>query len=382
MRNVKPHHIISSLAIGGLFLATLNFNTQPLFTDLNQFVLVAEDRIHLAGDVQVSSGDLAVNGEIAIAGSNIISGNLFSDEIKIAGGTQINGDASFNELKLTQNSEILGTTSTPISLPIIELPDIPDFIPGNQDLIIQEDRVISPGDFNKLEVKEGVTLTLNPGTYNLNELALRDGAKLLFAATTTINIKQTLKINTNVLIAPNVNISPTALIFNIKLESKTTRKGKQEPKGVRIVTIGGDSFISFKLVALGSKVHLGDRITFRGQIFAEEIRVGEGSILSREDVFVKESDPEKIIESVEGPIFIVNEILLDLIQDATIADAGAIASSINGRVVGFVEAINLYQIQVSTVSEPELSLLIQTLEASGDPKIERVFPNFIYSQNF
>ncbi len=99
-------------------------------------------------------------------------------------------------------------------------------------------------------------------------------------------------------------------------------------------------------------------------------------------MFVKESDPEKIIESVEGPIFIVNEILLDLIQDATIADAGAIASSINGRVVGFVEAINLYQIQVSTVSEPELSLLIQTLEASGDPKIERVFPNFIYSQNF
>ena len=423
MRNVKPHHIISGLAIGGLFLATLNFNTQPLFTDLNQFVLVAEDRIHLAGDVQVSSGDLAANGEIAIAGSNIISGNLFSDEIKIAGGTQINGDASFNELKLTQNSEILGITSTPISLPVIELPDIPDFIPGNQDLVIQEDQVISPGSFNKLEVKEGVTLTLNPGTYNLNELALRESSKLLFSSTTIINIKEELKINKRVLISQTTDIPSTDLIVNLSSqgraqrltssladssersrgkssdnrsqgppEDKPARKPETKPKPqsrpaphrgsasktpvsvVKPITIGEDSLISFKLVAPGSKVHLGNRVTFRGQILAEEIKVGEGSILSREKEFEKESDPTKIVED-GGIKFVVNEIVILFKEGATINDLLVIADFVGGQATGFLPDLEMGKIEVSTQTVEELNNLIDLIRSSGNPLIEEILPN-------
>ena len=371
------HYITSAAVVGGIAFAALNLTTQPLFPSLDQFVLVAENRIHLAGDVQVSSGDLASNKEIAIAGNNIINGNLFSDAIKIAGDTQINGGASFNELKLTQNSEILGATSTPISLPIIELPDLPDFTPGNQDLIVQEDQVISPGDFNKLEVKEGITLTLNPGTYNLNEFALRDSSKLLFTATTTINIKQTLKINKNVLIAPNTNISPTALTFNIKSESKTVGKGKQESKGVQLVTIGEDSFISFKLLAPNSKVILGERTTFRGQILAGEIQVGGGSILSREDVFVKESDPEKVVTDATGVKLIVNEILLLFELGTPFSEAVGVAELVNGTITGFIPAPPIYKIEVVTETPEELDSKIQLIKNVGVQSIIEVSPNFI-----
>ena len=376
MKNIRPHHIISGLAIGGLFLATLNFNTQPLFTDLNQFVLVAEDSIRLAQDVQVSSGDVAANEEIAIASNNIINSNLFADKIKITGNTQVNGGISFNELQASPTSIILGTTSTPISLPIIELPDVPDFETGDRDLIVTEDETISPSNFSKLEVKEGITLTLTPGTYNLNELALRDSAKLLFIATTTINIKQTLKINANVLITPNVNIPPTALIFNIKSESKTAGKGKQESKGVQLVTIGEDSFISLKLVAPGSKVHLGDRVTFRGQIVAEEIKVGEGSILSREDVFSKESDSEKVVEDQEIK-FIVNEIVVLFQDEATQADAQQVADLVNGRITGFIPDPPTYKIELITSTVEEIQNVIQTIKDSNNPLIVDVVQNLV-----
>lgn len=45
--------------------------------------------------------------------------------------------------------------------------------------------------------------------------------------------------------------------------------------------IGQDSSLSFLLLAPNSQVSLRKQVTFRGQILAREIRVGEDSIISR-----------------------------------------------------------------------------------------------------
>lgn len=386
MKHPRPPYIISLLLSSGILVAAAGFNVngitpQPLFTDLDQFVLAAEE-IHFADGVQVSSGDLASNGRIFISGENIVNGNLFADEIRIAGDTVINGNVSFNKFHLADNAEVLGEESTPISLPIIQLPDIPEIQPQGDDVTVENEETISPGNYNRIEVKEGAKLTLTPGAYNLNELILRDNSKLIYSDVTIVNIKQNLKIQNKVLIAPdNVNTKPTVLTINFSPETKFQGKNK-EPKvaGTNVITIGEESFLSFKLVAPKSKVVFGGRTTFRGQILANDINVGEESILSRSRALISISDPQKIIESPSGPIFPVNEILVDLIPETTPEEANEIILTVNGRTIGFIESINMYQIEIQVADEQELDSLIAVLETN--PKVERAFPNFIYSQNF
>ncbi len=362
MKNIKPHHIISLLAMGGIIFAALNFSNQPLFTNLDQFVLVAQDKIHLANSVQISSGDLAANKEIAIAENNIINSNLFSDKIKIAENTQINGNASFNELKLAQNSEILGATSTPLSLPVVQLPSIPTFPIGIQDLIVKEDQTLNSGNFNRIEVKENITLTLNPGIYNLNKLELRANSKLLFSGKTAINVKEELKINEKVLIAPNVNISATDLEINFA--------------GNKPIAIGQEAFISVKLLAPKSTVHLGERITFRGQILAKEIKVGEDSIIARQDFFSKESDPTKIVED-QGVKFIVNEILVLFKDEIASLDVQQVADLVDGRITGFIPVPKIFKIEIATQTVEELNSKIQAIKNSNNPLVVEVVQNLV-----
>ncbi len=379
MKRIKPHHIISVLAGGSLIFAVIVSN-KPLFSSLEQFVLVAEEEIHLAGNVQTSSGDIASNGRIFVSGENIINGNLFANEIRVAGGTTINSNVSFNKFHLADTAEILGEESTPISLPIIQLPEVPEIQPQGDDIIIENEETISPGTYNKIDVKEGAKLTLVPGGYSLNELILRNNSKLIYSSTTTLNIRQNLKIQNKVLIASNTNIPPTALTINFSPELKFQGKNK-EPKvaGPNVITVGEDSFISFKLVAPNSKVIFGNRVTFRGQILAKEIQVGEDSILSLDVAASLQPRLEDIVSTEEGDKFVVNQVILQLIPNGSFADANIIANSINGRIVGTIPSINLYQLVVPTITAGELEIVIQQLIAQQNPKIKNVSENIIIS---
>lgn len=349
MKNIKQ--IVSMVAIGIVTFNVLN-SSRPTLLNLDQFVLVAADKIHIAKEVQISSGDLAANEEISIAEKNIINGALFADKVRIAEGTAINSNASFNQLKLAQNSQILGTTSTPISLPVVELLQSPDFTPGTENLIVEQDQTINTGNFNKIEVKPGIALVLTPGTYNLNILDLRENSKLLFSGPATINIKGELKINAEVLVAQNVDIASTDLRINYA--------------GKKAITAGDNTLLSLKLFAPEAKVNLGARSTLRGQILANEINAGENSILSREDFFSKESDPEKVVED-QGIKFIVNEIVVLLKDEAMQVDAQKVADLVEGRITGFVPTPKVFKIEVQVVTAQELLSKIQVIKDSNDP---------------
>jgi len=383
MKHPRIGYIISLLASSGILAAAAGFNVntitpQPLFTDLDQFVLVAEE-IHLAGGVQVSSGDLASNSRIFISGENIVNGNLFSDEIRIASSAVINGSVSFNKLHLADTAEVLGEESTPISLPVIQLPNLPEVQPNGNDVIVENKETLNPGNFNRIEVKKGAKLTLVPGVYNLNELILRDSSRLIYSDTTTVNIRQNLKVQNKVLIAPNnTNLEPTALTINFSPESKSQGKNK-EPKvvGSNVITIGEESFLSFKLVAPKSKVVFGGKITFRGQVIAKEIQVGEGGALSKELTGAKIALPEDIIEDPDGGVYPLSELLVLLTPDATPEDALVVANEINGRIVGVVQSINLYQIEIPVATIEDLESLIIILRGRTDLKVDGVFRDFL-----
>ncbi|MBI2591700.1 MAG: hypothetical protein HYW34_03430 [Candidatus Brennerbacteria bacterium] len=369
IENFKLHHLAYLLAGGGIFFAALNFNfnNQPLFTNLNQFILVAEDKIELAENVQISSGDLAANKEISIAENNIINGNLFSDEIKIAENTTINGNISFNQLELTPSSKILGVTSSPVSLPIIQLPNIPDFPTGNQKLIINQTSTINPGNFDEIEVKENITLTLTPGTYNLNKLKLENNSSLLFSGLTIINVQKELVIGKKVLIVSSLPSTGSGQATDLQINI-------QEDKDI---DIGENSLLSFKLLAPNSQIDLGERITFRGQILARGIKIGEGSILSKEEFFTRKAEALNLIIDDDGSHYPVNHIVVNFSSDATFLDAQDIANLVAGRIVGFTRSSNSYLIEVATQAPFELTNLINLIESQLNPQIEGVLRNYI-----
>ena len=76
MQRIKTHHIISTLAIAGLAFVALTSpkNNQPLFSNLENFVLFAEEEITLEQGVQISSGDIGSNNKLDIQKEIVING--------------------------------------------------------------------------------------------------------------------------------------------------------------------------------------------------------------------------------------------------------------------------------------------------------------------
>ena len=386
--------VLSALIFGG----NLFGGGKPLFDSLDNFVLFTQEEIKLEQGVQVSSGDLGSNGEIDIQKDVIINGNLFADKISIDKNTTINGNVSFNKLKTHKEAQILGTQTKPVSLPIANLPEIPEFQIGTQDFKFQEqDNTLSAGSYRNIILEKDSRLTLIGGIYNLRKLELKENSTLIFSAPTTLNIQFKLKGQQKVSILPGPNLKLTDLSINylgikpkkeVKIEEddeaeinglldEKERKDCKDGKIGRPVVFDKNSFLNFKLLAPKANVHIGEVTTFRGQIMARKIKIGKGGILSREEVFAKESDPEKVIIDTDGSQYVVNEIMVNFIDSATFSDAQAIVNLVGGRIVGFVESANAYQIEVTANTADELSAKIQTIRQINNPLVEGVFRSYI-----
>lgn len=357
----------------GLFNLFFSDHSQPLFNNLDDFVLFAQEDIKLEQEIQVSSGDIGSNGEIDIEKGVIINGNFFADEIKINKSAQINGNISFNELETRKETQIFGTKTTPISLPIANLPKIPDFLIGTQDFIFEGvENTLTAGNYKNVTLKKGSRLKLPGGIYNLSKLILRENSTIIFSVSTTVNIKHELKGQEKISILPDQNLKPDDLIINYQGK----RNEDNNDNGVKPVKFGKNSFLNFKLLAPEAKIHIGETTTLRGQILAKKIKIEKSSVLSREDVFEEESDPEKVVED-EGIRFIVNEIVILLQDEATLADVEAIAELINGKITGFVPEPVISKIEVRTSTVLELNEAIDIIKNSSNPLIIEVVQNLV-----
>lgn len=397
IKDIKLHHIFSLLAAGGIAFVMI-FNSQPLFENTDNFVLFAQEEIKLEQGVQISSGDLGSNGKIDIEKDNIISGNLFADEITTDKNTTINGNVSFNNLKTHKEIKILGTQTKPVRLPIANLPEIPEFSVGTQDFKFEgQNNTLAVGSYRDIILEKNSRLVLNGGTYNLRKLELKDNSTLIFNAPTMLNIQFKFKGQKHIAILPGQNLKPTDLAINyLGIRAKTEKEEKeddndeinalqddQEKKGLqagkigRPVVFGKDSFLNFKLLAPKASIHIGEFSTMRGQILGRKVKVEKNSILSLDITTSLQPKLSEIISTDDGARFVVNQIILQLTPNGTLDDANAIANTINGKIVGIIPSINLYQISVQTAMARELDILIQQLVSQQNPKIKNVSKNII-----
>lgn len=395
LKKVEPYHIVSVLAIGGIIFAAANFSGPPLFNNLDNFVLFAQEEIKLEQGTQVSSGDLGSNKEIDIEKDTIINGNLFADKITLDKNTIVNGNVSFNKLKIKEETQILGTQTKPVQLPIANLPEIPDFQIGTQDFKFEgQNNALASSNYRDITLEKNSKLILSGGTYNLRKLELKENSTLIFSAPTTLNIQFKLKGQNRVSILPGQNLKPQDLAINYigicpkqdkevkedddeeinALHDDKEKKDYKEQKIGRPIVFGKESFLNFKFLAPKASVKIGETSTVRGQILARKIKIEKGLILSRQEFFVKESDPAKVVEDA-GIKFIVNEIIVVFNNGVTIADVQQVASLVNGKITGFVSNPPTYKIELVTNSIEEIKFAIQTIKNSNNPLVVEVVQN-------
>ncbi len=396
---IKSPHILFALVTGGLFIGALNiqFNNQPLFNNLGSFALFAQEEVKLEKDVQISSGDVGSNREIDIQKDAIINGNLFADRITLDKNTRINGNISFNKLKIEKDAQILGTQTKPVQLPIANLPEIPDFKVGTQDFkFVGSNNTLIAGSYRNIILEKDSRLTLTGGIYNIRKLELKENSTLIFSAVATLNIQSKLKGQQHVSILPGQNLKPTDLVINYlgirpknekeekeddddEVNANMDDKEKKDHKAGKIgrpVVFGKDSFLNFKLLAPNASVDIGESTILRGQIAAKKVKIGKGTVVSREEVFEKESDPAKVVED-QGLKFIVNEIIVLFEDAATQNDIQQVADLVDGVIAGFVTTPKIVKIEVKTTTAQELNNKIQAIKDLNSPLITEVVQNLV-----
>gem|GEM_PF-2973437 len=403
-RIIKPPYIFSALAVGGLFLGVMNMQfsppAPPLFANLDNFVLFAQEEVTIEKDVQISSGNIGSNDKIDIEKDVIINGNLFADKITIDKNTTVNGNASFNKLKLHKEAQILGTQTKPVQLPIANLPEIPDFKVGTQDFkFVGSNNTLVAGNYRNIILEKDSRLTLTGGIYNIRKLELKENSTLIFSAVATLNIQSKLKGQKRASILPGQNLKPTDLVINYlgirpknekeekeddddeinSLHDDKEKKEYKDRKSGRPIVFGKNSLLNFKLLAPKAAVHIGESTILRGQIAAKKVKIGKGTIVSRKEGFIQENVFEEAILEEDGSRFFVNELILNLKDEATFLDAQNIADQIDGRIVGFIKTTNVYQIEVLVNTPEELETKIQFIRQLNNPLIEGVFRNYIFN---
>ena len=394
-KKIRSHHVISLFALGGFLLAASYSPAKlPLFSNIDNFVLFGSEGVTLEEGTQISSGDVGSNKTIHIDKDAIINGNLFADRIELGKNTTINGNASFNTIKKEKDSQILGTTS-PATLPIFNLSQIPNFPIGTQDKTFQgtsTSNTLNPGNYKTITIEENSSLTLTPGTYNITDLVLKDGAMLIYEGTTTINIKERFKIKDKTSILANANISPQLLTINYQRSNQKREdddgeiKSESDPQDLsdyqqnkegRPIVFGQQTFLNFKLLAPRVTVVIGKNSTMTGQVVGRKVRVKNKVVLSKRTDFAKESDISKIVQDQDGNRFISNEIIILFKDGSSFADALAVANSVQGNITGFVPFPVIYKIEAKTTSAIELKSLIDLIKTSDNPLILEVVPNLI-----
>ncbi|MBI2451129.1 MAG: hypothetical protein HYV52_02195 [Parcubacteria group bacterium] len=357
---------LASVLATSVISATVLFSQSPSskpFRNIEDFILFGKEGIHLAEDVQSLSGNIGSDKIIEIQERSKIIGHLFSQEIKLAENTEIDGNIITQQLEQTPTTKILGTTSKEITFPVAKIPDIPDFQIGVQDIeITQKDFILPAGLFRDIKVKENASLIM-AGIYNFRSLRADDNSAILFDGPITINIQSSFRLGQGTIVTP-------------KLSNLSVKEIKINFTGTETIQIGNRFILGFRLVAPNTSVDVGEEALWRGSIWAREVRVGENSLISKEDSFEKESDLTKVIED-QGLKFISNEILILFKNEATQFDIQQVVNLINGKVVGFIPNPLIVKIEVPILTIQDLNDKIQLIKNSNNPLIVEVIQNLI-----
>ena len=184
---------------------------------LGRFVAFGSERTWLRAKATVFTGDVGANESLNERGNRIFDPRRDGDhdfkvEVRIGPmvtliqpGSRVMGDTvrldskssvydvTYNEL-VNRGGTILGTATDHVTLPLLTLPALPAIQPGNQDVTVAKNATVTlaAGQYRHVRVRQGGTLVLSGGLYQVQSLEVESKAAVSVMAPTEVRVKAAL----------------------------------------------------------------------------------------------------------------------------------------------------------------------------------------------
>ena len=165
--------LVVSLFIAGIAL-----------TDGSSGVVIYGDRgVHIKQGATASGGAVGSGEDVKVGKDAVVSGDVFAvDGLELLQNGLIDGDVTLGGLALLgRDAVITGTLLENFpSIPFVTIPTL-DGEPGELDVTVPEgeEETLPEGGYGSIHVKQGATLSLLGGQYDLNTLILEKEALLV-----------------------------------------------------------------------------------------------------------------------------------------------------------------------------------------------------------
>ncbi|MEW6194312.1 MAG: LamG-like jellyroll fold domain-containing protein [Bacteroidota bacterium] len=254
------------------------------------YLLLADKEIKSDKNVN-ANGKIHSNRKITLdkGPANYVSDITSVNKIEIKKDVTVNGNVtSGNKVSLDKNVVVTGfvtqfglVNTVPLpSLTYSAPPSTDDDNDDDDDCNLGEDikvgrnqtLALSPGTYNKVEVKKGGTLTLTAGEYLICKIKLEDGSTLIADVSAG-----EISINTIRDVHFEANVTTTLLPLG---ESDSRYFAINTLKNIHV---GKDSKVIGSLTAPYGNVHIDKNVYFKGSIIGKDIHVDQKSVLNYHD---------------------------------------------------------------------------------------------------
>jgi len=195
----------------------------------------------------------------------------------------------YNEL-INKKGVIQGTKTSPLNLPVLTLPALPSITPGTQDVELKQKatRILAPGSYDSITVKEGGTLILTGGVYHVNTLDIRGKTDILFRAPSQLRVKNEMDTDAGTYIGPDPSLpgltASDIVIYVAGGDDKGRRHG-DEDVGPTAVQIGEKNTVVANIYAPNGTIHIRAGTKATGAFIGKRVIIGEKVELTLKSAF-------------------------------------------------------------------------------------------------
>lgn len=296
--------------------------------DIGRFVVFSRDQTRVRANATIVSGDVGANerrfhahahesedggredvtvrigqrAELQQPGSRVVGSTvLLSSRSSVF-------DVVKNFLIKKPTATVLGSVAPTMTVPYLTMPAFPTVTPGTSSKSVARNQVLTlgPGSYGRVHVKNGATLTLTGGLYQIHALDVDAKGTVLFRAPTEIRVKTELATNAKVrlILDPGVaGLSASQVVIYVAgHDHSCLHDGDSDDDGDdagrTVVHIGTSNVVQANIYAKNGTVWLRSKTIATGSFIGQHVRIGVDTTLTLASAFapiiVPDSDQDGV----------------------------------------------------------------------------------------